>query len=59
MYNKMRLKYRKNEGNEEENQLSSYDVIVGPGFFVELEDLNERILYNYDEILVRQIRMDV
>jgi hypothetical protein len=53
MYNRMLLKYRKNQ-EDGEKQLSGYDVIIGPGIFAELEDLDERILYNYDEILARQ-----
>lgn len=53
MYNKMLSKYHKNQENEEK-EIMSYDIIIGPNFFVELENLNERVLYNYDEILERQ-----
>jgi len=34
--------------------LSHYDVIMGQGLFIELEDLNERVLYDYGEITRRQ-----
>jgi hypothetical protein len=58
MYKQMLLKYRRLGGNEEVKELTSYDVIIGPGLFVELEDLNERVLYNYDEITRRQAALD-
>ena len=36
------------------NQLPGYDVIVGRGLFVELEGMDERVLYDYNEIIRRQ-----
>jgi hypothetical protein len=36
------------------NQLPGYNVIVGRGLFVELAGMDERVLYDYDEIIRRQ-----
>lgn len=55
MYERMRSKYHKTESGEE---VKDYDVIVGPGLFIELEDIKERVLYNYDEIVRRQAALD-
>jgi len=41
-------------GKEDQAEMARYDCIAGRGFFVELEDLNERVLYDYDEIVRRQ-----
>ncbi len=54
MYQHMLQKYRKSKDNEEDPELPRYDIIVGPGLFIELEDINERVLYDYDEIIRRQ-----
>lgn len=35
-------------------KLSHYDVVISPDLFVEIETLNERTLYEFDEILARQ-----
>jgi hypothetical protein len=59
MYEKMRQKYRKTGEHDEDKELMNYDVIVGPGLFIELEDLNERVLYDYDEIVRRQTAVDM
>lgn len=54
-YQNMLKKYKKlSDEGEPPKDLSSYDVIVGPGLFIEIEDLNERVLYEFDEILNRQ-----
>jgi hypothetical protein len=53
-YEEMLHKYRKRGEHDEDRELTNYDVIVGPGLFVELEDLNERVLYDYDTIVERQ-----
>lgn len=34
--------------------LASYEVILSPGQFIEIEELGETILYRYDEIITRQ-----
>ena len=54
MYDQMLRKYRKTGDEEEARDLPSYNVIVGPQLFIELEGLDERVLYNYDEIVRRQ-----
>src|SRR5437016_9921583 len=59
MYEKMCRKYRKTGEQGEDKELMNYDVIVGPGLFIELEDLNERVLYDYDEIIRRQAAVDM
>ena len=55
MYDRMLSKYRKAESGEE---IKGYDVIFGPGLFIELEDIKERVLYDYDEIVRRQAALD-
>jgi hypothetical protein len=59
MYEKMCRKYRKTGEHDGDKELMNYDVIVGPGLFIELEDLNERVLYNYNEIIRRQAAVDM
>ena len=55
MYEEMLVQHKKmGSQNEEGKELSYYDIIVGPGLFIELEDLNERVLYDYDEIMRRK-----
>jgi len=51
---KMLQKYHKINGNQETKELTSYHIIAGPNLFIEVEDLNERVLYDYDEIVRRQ-----
>jgi len=36
-----------------DEDLTTYDVAVGPGLFVNIEDTHEALLYEYDEILRR------
>jgi hypothetical protein len=38
--------------------LNHCDVVIGPGIVAELEDLDERVLYKYDEIVRRQQDLD-
>lgn len=52
-YQAMTRNHGKKEGDD---QLTRYDLILGPGFFVEIADLNERILYEFDEITERQAK---
>ncbi|HEY4036740.1 MAG TPA: hypothetical protein VGL94_22515 [Ktedonobacteraceae bacterium] len=59
MYEDLLRKYRKKDDQDERKDLSSYDIIVGPGLFIELEDLNERVLYDYSEIIKRQAAVDM
>jgi hypothetical protein len=59
MYEKLCRKYRKTGEQGEDKELMNYDVIVGPGLFIELEDLNERVLYDYDEIIRRQAAVNM
>ncbi|MBZ0298688.1 MAG: hypothetical protein K8J31_03060 [Anaerolineae bacterium] len=49
-YEQLRARYKKNNNGED---LSTYDVIVGPGLFVDIEDAHEALLYEYEEILRR------
>src|SRR5437870_13838381 len=58
MYGKMLRKYRKAGEDEEAKELPSYNVIVGQGLFIELEGLDERVLYDYDEIIQRQAAVE-
>lgn len=58
MYDQMRRKCHMGE-SDGEPALSRYDVIVGPDLFITLENLNERVLYNYDEIIRGQTSMNI
>ena len=49
-YDQLRARYKKSNDGED---LNTYDVIVGPGFFVDIEDAHEALLYKYEEILRR------
>lgn len=49
-YRAMSTRYKKGESAE----LKRYDLIIGASLFVEIEDLNERVLYEFDEITERQ-----
>jgi hypothetical protein len=56
-YRKLKEDNGESEGatdKEDQVEVAHYDCIAGQGFFVELEDLNERVLYDYDEIIRRQ-----
>ncbi len=39
---------------ETDKELPSFDIIVGPDLFVAIEDLQETVLYEYEEILRRK-----
>ncbi|MDP9316961.1 MAG: hypothetical protein M3R24_39920 [Chloroflexota bacterium] len=41
-----------------ENDLPDYDFIVGPSMVVEIEDMHERVLYEYEAIEERQTSLD-
>ena len=58
MHGKMLRKYRKAGEDEEAKELPSYNVIVGQGLFIELEGMDERVLYDYDEIMQRQAAVE-
>ena len=49
-YDQLRARYKKSNDGED---LNTYDVIVGPGLFVDIEDAHEALLYEYEEILRR------
>ena len=49
-YDQLRARYKKSNDGED---LNTYDVIVGPGLFVDIEDAHEALLYKYEEILRR------
>lgn len=49
-YEQLRARYKKSNDGED---LSAYDVIVGPELFVDIEDAHEALLYEYEEILRR------
>lgn len=50
----MQEKYSQQSETGEEDDIPSYHAVAGKGFFVEIEDLNERLLYNAAEIRQRQ-----
>ncbi|MBE7512427.1 MAG: hypothetical protein HS103_06390 [Anaerolineales bacterium] len=50
-YQMLAQKRGKKEGDD---PLTRYDLVIGPGLFAEIEDLNERVLYEFDEITQRQ-----
>ena len=54
MEDRLLRKYRKREDGEPDKELSHYDIVIGPNLFIELEDADERVLYNYSEIVRRQ-----
>lgn len=58
MYLEMLKKYKRIK-EDEIKELTHFDVIVGPNLFVELEDINERLLYPYDEIVTRKDTLDI
>ncbi len=58
MEERMLIKYRKLKEDGTAEELPRYDIIVGPGTFIELEGLNERVLYDYDEVLKRRGELD-
>lgn len=47
-------KYKREDRPEDERVLPSYNVMIGPNLFVEIEDCKERVLYNYQEMARRQ-----
>jgi hypothetical protein len=49
-YEQLRARYKKSNDRED---LNTYDVIVGPELFVDIEDAHEALLYEYEEILRR------
>lgn len=49
-YSKMVDRYR---GREDGKDLPTFDVIIGPGLFVEITGASEAVLYDYDEIIRR------
>ncbi len=51
-------KYHKLKENGTAGDLPRYDIIVGPETFIELEGLNERVLYDYEEVLKRRGELD-
>lgn len=48
---KYRGKYFKQRQGEAD---LNFDFVIGPGFVAEIEDINERVLYAYDEIMSRK-----
>jgi hypothetical protein len=58
MEERMLTKYHKLKENGTAEELPRYDIIVGPDTFIELEGLNERVLYDYDEVLKRRGELD-
>jgi hypothetical protein len=44
-------RFREPDGDD---TLPAYDVILGPGLAIEVEDINETVIYEYDEIIARQ-----
>lgn len=47
-------KYKREDRPEDERVPPSYNVIIGPNLFIEIEDCKERVLYNYQEMARRQ-----
>ncbi len=58
MEERMLIKYYKLKEDGTSEELPRYDAIVAPNIFVELEGLNERILYDYEEVLKRRSELD-
>jgi hypothetical protein len=58
MEERMLDKYHKLKENGTSEGLPRYDIIVGPETFIELEGLNERVLYDYEEVLKRRGELD-
>ena len=44
-------RFREPDGDD---TLPSYDIILGPSLAIEIEDINETVIYEYDEIISRQ-----
>ena len=47
-------KYKREDRPDDERVPPGYNVIIGPNLFVEIEDCEERVLYNYQEMVKRQ-----
>lgn len=47
-------KYKREDRPANERVPPSYNVIIGPDLFIEIEDCKERVLYNYQEMERRQ-----
>lgn len=47
-------KYKREDRPEDERIPPSYNIIIGPNLFIEIEDCKERVLYNYQEMARRQ-----
>lgn len=43
---------------KKDSDIKRYDFIIGPGQVIEIEDIQERILYEYDEIIRRKQELD-
>jgi hypothetical protein len=54
----MPFKVKHKKLDREENKLPRFDFIVGPDQVIEIEDIDERVLYDYDEILHRKRQLD-
>lgn len=44
--------------DREEEAIKRYDFMIGPNQVIEIEDMNERVLYEYDTILERKAELD-
>ncbi len=44
---------------KEEREIKRYDFLIGPGQVIEIEDIQERVLYEYDEIIRRKQELDI
>jgi hypothetical protein len=53
LYEQLLNKYKPNR-TEEENNLPDYDLILAPNICIDVEDLQERVLYDYEGIISRQ-----
>lgn len=47
-----------NHFKKNDNDLKRYDFILGPGQAIEITDIQERVLYEYDEIIRRKRELD-
>lgn len=56
---KMLQKHRKMHENAELDEIPQYDIVIGENLFAELEELDERILFDFAEIAQRKDALDI
>ncbi|MCL4299578.1 MAG: hypothetical protein KJ077_27830 [Anaerolineae bacterium] len=51
-------KFMRKYFKKKDSDIKRYDFIIGPGQVIEIEDIQERVLYEYDEIIRRKHDLD-